>query len=145
MIAVDTNILVYSHRAEMPQHQVASARLTLMASSGVAWAIPWPCVYEFFSIVTNARIFKTPSSLQDAQLFFDGLIAQTPLVLLHETDKAWPLFLGLVKKGQVTSGKIHDAKIAAICLQHDVSELWSNDRDFTLFPSLKVVNPLVEV
>jgi uncharacterized protein len=40
--------------------------------------------------------------------------------------------------------RIHDARIAALCLHHGVSELWSADRDFSAFPQLKVRNPLVK-
>jgi len=40
-------------------------------------------------------------------------------------------------------GAIHDARIAALCLYHGVTELWSADRDFTRFPALAVRNPLV--
>ncbi len=43
---------------------------------------------------------------------------------------------------RVQGGAIHDARIAALCLQHGVRELWSADRDFTRYPALKVVNPL---
>jgi predicted nucleic acid-binding protein len=39
--------------------------------------------------------------------------------------------------------RIHDARIAAICLQHGVRELWTADRDFSRFPQLKTFNPLV--
>ena len=46
--------------------------------------------------------------------------------------------------GSKSSGaQIHDARIAAICLQHGVSELWSADRDFQKYPKLRMVNPLV--
>lgn len=45
--------------------------------------------------------------------------------------------------GQITGGRVHDARIAAICIQHSVSELWSADRDFGRFPDLTVVNPLI--
>ncbi len=38
---------------------------------------------------------------------------------------------------------VHDARIAAICLAHGVSELWTADRDFSRFPELKARNPLV--
>jgi predicted nucleic acid-binding protein len=40
-------------------------------------------------------------------------------------------------------GAIHDARIAALCLYHGVTELWSADRDFTRFPTLAVRNPLM--
>jgi len=38
---------------------------------------------------------------------------------------------------------VHDARNAALCLQHGVTELWSADRDFSRFPSLRTRNPLV--
>jgi len=37
---------------------------------------------------------------------------------------------------------VHDARVAAICLQHGIRELWSSDRDFGRFPRLQVLNPL---
>lgn len=37
---------------------------------------------------------------------------------------------------------IHDARIAAICLSHGVKKLWTCDRDFARFPSLRHENPL---
>jgi predicted nucleic acid-binding protein len=49
----------------------------------------------------------------------------------------------LLANGQVTGARVHDARIAALCLAHGVSELWSADRDFTRFPELKTRNPLV--
>ena len=39
---------------------------------------------------------------------------------------------------------VHDARIAALCLQHGVRELWSADRDFGRYPALRVVNPLLK-
>jgi predicted nucleic acid-binding protein len=38
---------------------------------------------------------------------------------------------------------VHDARVAAICRDHGVRELWTSDRDFSRFPQLTVVNPLV--
>lgn len=43
----------------------------------------------------------------------------------------------------VTGPKVHDARIAAICLSHRVAELWTADRDFGAFPQLMISNPLV--
>jgi hypothetical protein len=45
--------------------------------------------------------------------------------------------------GNIAGPLVHDARIAAICLQHGVRELWTADRDFSRFPQLKTVNPLV--
>lgn len=57
MLAVDTNMLVYAHRREASEHAVAAELLRGLAEGAQSWAIPWPCVYEFFSVVTNPRIW----------------------------------------------------------------------------------------
>ncbi len=49
----------------------------------------------------------------------------------------------LIKRGQVVGGMIHDARIAAICIHHGVSVLWTADRDFSRYPLLKTKNPLI--
>jgi len=33
--------------------------------------------------------------------------------------------------------------VAALCLEHGITELWTADRDFSRFPALKVRNPLI--
>lgn len=45
--------------------------------------------------------------------------------------------------GRIAGPQVHDGRIAALCLQHGVNELWSADRDFGRFSSLTVLNPLV--
>ncbi len=39
MIAVDTNVLVYAARAEMPLHAPALAAITRLAEARAAWAL----------------------------------------------------------------------------------------------------------
>jgi predicted nucleic acid-binding protein len=48
-----------------------------------------------------------------------------------------------LKQGRISGPQAHDARIAAICRDHGVHELWTSDRDFSRFPTLTVVNPLV--
>jgi len=47
----------------------------------------------------------------------------------------------LLKAGQATGNLAHDAHIAALVVEHGVSELWSTDRDFARFPGINVRNP----
>ena len=58
MIAVDTNVLVYAHRKEAREHATAFAVMRTLAEGSGTWAIPWPCCYEFLSVVTNHHIWK---------------------------------------------------------------------------------------
>jgi predicted nucleic acid-binding protein len=39
VIAVDTNILVYAHRKDLPFHEIAKAAVAGLAASPAAWAI----------------------------------------------------------------------------------------------------------
>jgi hypothetical protein len=42
---------------------------------------------------------------------------------------------------RVAGNLIRDVHIAALCLEHGVSELVTGDRDFSRFSELTVVNP----
>ena len=49
----------------------------------------------------------------------------------------------IVNSSQVSGPMIHDAHIAAICIQNGVTELLTADRDFGRFHELKTRNPLI--
>jgi toxin-antitoxin system PIN domain toxin len=143
VIAVDTNVLIHAHREESPFHQVAARCVAELAEGLGAWAIPWPCVHEFLAIVTRQGIFRPPTPLSTALEVVDSWLESPTLVLLTESGQHWREIRVLLATSQVTGGRVHDARIAALCGQHGVRELWSADRDFSRFPNLTVVNPLV--
>ena len=60
-----------------------------------------------------------------------------------EGPRYWPILQQLVTETKVAGPRIHDARIAAICLHHRVKRLWSADRDFSSFPELTCENPLI--
>lgn len=143
MIAVDTNILVYAHRIDFPLHGAAERVLVALAESRARWAIPWPCLHEFIAIVTNSRIFRTATPVEVALSAIQAWLAAPGLSLLSEAEGYWPVLRDQLARGAVTGAKVHDARVAALCLHHGVTELWTADRDFGRFPALKVRNPLV--
>jgi toxin-antitoxin system PIN domain toxin len=141
MIAVDTNILVHAHRAESPWHEAAAAGLRELAQE--PWALPWPCIHEFMAIVTHPKIFDPPSPLADARRAADLWLAAPTVKLLSEAEGYWETLSGLLKTSGVVGPRIHDARIAALCIQHGVDEIWTADRDFSRFPGIKTRNPLL--
>lgn len=143
MIAVDTNLLVYAHRRDSPWFGPARKALHPLIEGAVPWGIPWPCVHEFLAISTHPKIYRPPTELTRALEQVTALLASPSVVLLSEAAGYWPVLGRLLVSGQITGAKVHDARIAALCLCHGVSELWSFDRDFTRFPELKTRNPLV--
>lgn len=66
MITLDTSILVYATRTESKLHRAAAALVKDFAEGSKPWALPLPCVHEFLKVVTHARIFNNPISLDDA-------------------------------------------------------------------------------
>jgi toxin-antitoxin system PIN domain toxin len=142
MIAVDTNLLVYAHRRDAPLHAAAAATLRNLAQSPSPWAIPWPCVHEFLAIATHPRIYDPPTPLEGALDQVAAWIASPSLVLLGEGPHHWPTLHALLREGRIAGPRVHDGRIAALCLAHGVRELWTADRDFGRFPALTCHNPL---
>lgn len=144
MIAIDTNILLYAHVPSFAQHPRALAALERLANSGAQWAVPWPCAHEFCAVITN-RKWRA-----------DALDAAGAVAILRSWERAPNFrFLGASLRhlahfsqtlllSQAVGGQIHDARIVAICLDHEVSELWTADRDFSRFPGLRTRNPLTD-
>lgn len=143
MIALDTNLLVFAHRRDSPFHAGAKALIAQLAEGNAAWAIPWPCVHEFHAIVTHPRIYAPPSTPEQSIAQIEAWLASPTLQLLSENEMHWPELRQLLSKAKVQGPLVHDARIAALCVSHGIRELWSADRDFSRFPSLRIRNPLI--
>jgi len=107
------------------------------------WEAVRELIHEFLAVATHPRIFYPPTPL-NISLDFVGTLLKSPSVeVLSEGPDYWALLNSLLRKAKVTGPKVHDARIAAFCLHHRVSELWTADRDFGRFPELATRNPLV--
>lgn len=143
MIAVDTNILVYAHRREMSFHEPAFECLRKLAEGAQPWGIPVSCLHEFLAIVTNPKIFAPASRYEQALAQVDAWLESPHANVLHSGAQHWHILSALARKAKLQAGQFHDGRIAAICIENGVSVLWSADRDFGRFKTLKATNPLV--
>ena len=142
MIAVDTNILVYAHRGDSPFHAPAVDCIRGLAHGSTPWCLLWQCVHEFLGVVTHPRIYDPPSPTEVALSQVDAWLESPSVALLGEPDDYWVTLRAQVAAGLVTGPRIHDARIASLCLANGIAELWSADRDFSRFADLVVRNPL---
>ena len=142
MIAVDANILVYAHREDSPFHPAAFRCIAGLAAGAASWGIPWPCLHEFLAIVTHPRIYRPPTPLARALDQVDAWLESPTIALLTESAAHWATLRTMLAAGRVAGPMVHDARVAALCRQHGVRELWSADRDFSRFAGLMVANPL---
>lgn len=143
MIAVDTNLLVYAHREDAEFHQEALDAVLSLAKGNRLWGIPWPCLHEFIAITTHPSIYQPPSDLPVALAALDVWLCTPYCRMIGEGDGYWEKLRDVAVAGKVRGPRIHDARIAAICLHNGVNELWTADRDFSRFRSLKLRNPLI--
>jgi uncharacterized protein len=142
MIAIDTNILVYAHVPSLTQHALAHAALEKLANSGAAWAVPWPCAHEFCAVISNRKWRSDALDAASAAAILRDWENAPNFRFLGATHQHLNYFTQTLLLSGATGGQLHDARIAATCLEHKVSELWSADRDFSRFAGLRTRNPL---
>ena len=137
MIAVDSNVLVYAHRTETRLHDKALEKLTALAEGDAPWGAPTFVLAEFVRVVTHARIFTPPTSLDVAFAFISQLL-DSPSVRLLLPGPAFPALLEQCCLAADARGNlVFDAQIAAVCREHGVAEVLTADRDFSRFADLR--------
>jgi hypothetical protein len=140
MTAVDTNVLVYAHRTETARHERAQRWLRHLAEGMIPWALPVFCIGEFVQITTHRRVFDPPSTIPQALEAIDALLDSPSVRLLAPTPLHWPLLREAIRSGETSGNLVFDAEIAALCREHGVERILTEDRDFGRFPFLLTVS-----
>lgn len=99
-------------------------------------------MHEFLAIVAHPKIYDPPSTMTQALAQVGAWLAAPSAVLRSEGAGHWATLRKALEQAKLLGSRVHDAPVAALCLQHGVTELWSLDRDFGRIPELKVGNPL---
>lgn len=136
MIAVDTNVLIHANRPELDLHEVARARLSGLAQAEDAWAIPVVVAWGFVRTVTQS-MFDPPTPMAQALEFVDNLLASPSVRVLRPGPRHWNLLGETIREARIHGGLVTDAVIVALCREHGVDAVLSNDRDFRRFPQVR--------
>jgi uncharacterized protein len=139
VIALDTNILVYAHRAEMAQHGAAREQVAALAEGDAPFGVPVLVATEFLRVVTHPRVFAPPSSMDLARAALDAVLGSPVARLLLPGPRHRSLLAAAIEEGRATGNLVLDAAIVATCREHGVSRILTNDLDFRRFPSVEVV------
>ena len=137
----DVNVLVAAFRADHVHHDTARswldrARLECLHGRETLTLLPM-VVTGFLRLVTNARVFTAPDSVEDAIEFIDALLASTGVAMRHDVD-AWPLLRDKLLAQNLHGNWVTDAWIASAVEAHG-EHLVTFDRDFTgLLPARDV-------
>lgn len=133
MIAIDTNVLVYAHRAETELHEQALSQLASLCEGADPWVLPVPCLTEFFRVVTHPRVFNPPSKLSEATDFIKAITDSPGCRIIKPGESYLHHFLSVLASADARGNLVFDAQIVALCREHSISDILTNDRDFERF------------
>jgi len=141
VVAPDVNVLVYAHRLESPDHERYAAWLSEMATGPAPFGLVDSVASAFVRIVTNPRLWATPTAPELALEFVDRLRRRRGCRLVFPGTASWPIFARLVRETRARGKLVADAWLAAVALEHACT-LATCDGDFVRFPELRWVHPL---
>ena len=139
MKALDTNILVYAHRTETPKHGIALDWILHLAEGSVPWGLPVFCIGEFIRVVTHRNVFEPPSTIEQAIGAVESLLACPTVRILNPTSSYFENMKEMLKAADAKGNLAFDAQIAAVCRDHGITDLVTDDRDFSRFPHIRVI------
>jgi len=142
MIGVDTNLLVYAHRAGAPEHEAARLALERAASGRDGWGISVATISEFWRTVTGSGFGPQPSTEEEAAIFIRALTDEAGAEVWQPGPGFGGRLLQLAVEKRVRGSHIYDLQIALASFDNGATELWTHDRGFTTVPGLRVRYPL---
>ena len=125
----------------MPDHAAYGAWLEAQVNADAAFGLCDLVLSGFMRVVTNPRVFRTPSSLAEALVFADQLRSQPNRIGVAPGDRHWEIFTGLCRSAGAKGNLIPDAWFAALAIEHGC-EWITADRDYARFPGLVWRHPL---
>jgi toxin-antitoxin system PIN domain toxin len=140
VILPDVNILVYAHRTESRDHEAYREWLESLVNGDQAYGMFDDVVGGFVRIVTHPRIYRQPSSIDEALTFAAYLREQPNSVPIRPGPRHWEIFARLCRKSGARGNLVPDAYLAALAIESGC-ELVTNDADFARFKGLSWRHP----
>jgi hypothetical protein len=142
MIALDTNLLIYAHRAATAEHRAAQRAIEEACGASGGCGIAATSVAEFWAIVTHPAAAGRPSTSAEASGFLRALVDDGGLQVwtpgMGFGERLWQLAADL----GVTGVRIFDLQIALTAFENGAREIWTHDRAFISLPGLRLQDPL---
>ncbi len=142
MIAIDTNLLIYAHRASLPEHRPAQRAIERASRNPRGWGIALPSLAEFWSIVTHPESRGGPSTAKQASGFLRALISEAGAVLWMPHEGFWERLVALAGQLGIQGPRIFDLQIGLTAYDNGALEIWTHDGRFAAHPGLRVHDPL---
>jgi predicted nucleic acid-binding protein len=142
MIAVDTNLLVFAHRTQVPEHRAAREAIEEASMDSEGWGFTLTSLLEFWSIVTHPSAPPRPSTPAEASAFVQALIRDAGAQIWLPREGFGQRLIRLGSKLHVCGPRIFDLAIALTAFEAGAGEIWTHDLGFMSIPGVRVVFPL---
>ena len=140
MILPDVNVLIYAFRQDVPQHAICRRWLVDVILGETRFGLSPAVLSAVVRITTNPRVFRVPSSLDEAFGFCNDLLGQPHCQIVEPGERHWDNFRRLCLETDTRGSRITGAWFAALAIEWGC-EWVTCDRDFARFPRLKWSTP----
>ncbi len=142
MLLPDVNVLIYAHREDSTSdHPRYAEWLTQLATGPQPFALSVLTLSGLVRIVTNRRIFKRPSTLDEVFAFTAELIRRPTARVVAPGPDHLSIFEQLCRESDAAGKLVGDAQHAAVAIEHGCTMV-TTDSDFDRFPGLRWQHPL---
>ena len=141
MFLLDVNVLIYAARRDAPDHPRYAAWLHDLVNGDDPFGVSDLVLSGFLRIATNPRVFRAPSTMEEALAFVEALRARPQCVSIFPGPRHWGIFADLCRNAGVRGSLVPDAYFAALAIESGC-EWVTTDHDYSRFPGLRWRHPL---
>jgi len=141
VIALDTSLLIYAHRAGSPLSRRARRAIEQAAQQPGGWGFTHTTIAEFWSVVTHPASVGGPSRPQQARDFLTSM-ARAGARLFVPGDSFGERLIRIAADLNVCGPRIFDLAIALTAFDNGATEIWTHDSGFVSLAGLRLHDPL---
>jgi uncharacterized protein len=138
---LDVNVLINAHRRDAERHKEFREFVESLLNGDEAYAVSDFVITGFVRIVTNQRVWRPSTPLDEALRYGDTVRNQPHAVVISPGDRFWGIFTRICRQADATAKLVPDAYLAALAMEHGC-EFITADRDFARFRGLRWRHPL---
>lgn len=142
LVLFDSNILIFAHDTSALFHNKAKALLTSAMDGELNMVLAQQNILEFYSVITNPKRVNSVLPVKDALSLVNGYIGDDLFNFIYPLRTTLIRTIYFCNLFSIKKAEIFDAFLAATMLDNDVRTIYTdNEKHFTIFPEIKVVNP----
>lgn len=138
---IDTNVLLRLSKQDDPNHGMVQAAIDALTKRGTQLCYTAQNISEFWNVCTRPASHNGFGlSIRETDTRVQAI--ERVMVLLPDNEQIYRVWRQLVVRNSVSGVQVHDARLAAAMLVHDLTHILTlNQPDFARYTSLEVVHP----